>query len=385
MRHLVLLLTVLFASGCSTVGDYLGGDDTADPPAALVDIETTLKVTRVWSNGAGNGAGDFGTSLTLAVDGENVYVADYEGRVTALALADGKRRWEVKTDLRLSGGPGVADGSVVVGSADAELLGLAADSGTELWRTRVSSEVLAPPQLAQGVAVIRTVDGRLAAHDTGSGQRLWLYDSSVPVLSLRGTSTPLISGDAVLSGFANGKLAALSLHEGRLLWESNVAVPRGRSELDRMVDIDGAPVISAATVYAASYQGRVAALSLRSGALLWSREMSSYSGLGVSGNRILAGDAESHIWALDGDNGAAYWRQENLHLRNVTAPVAVGDAVVVGDFEGYLHFMSIDDGRFVARYQISKSAIATSPVVIGERIYVLDVSGRVTALQIGKG
>ncbi|HEY5790703.1 MAG TPA: outer membrane protein assembly factor BamB [Gammaproteobacteria bacterium] len=385
MRHAFLGITLLLAGGCSTVGDYMSGDDSDDSPAALAEFEASLQLQQLWSSDAGAGSGNQGMALTVAIDGDHAYTADHQGRVTALALADGRKRWSTDTDLQLSGGPGVGSGRVVVGTLDAELLALAADDGKEQWRARVSSEVLAPPQVGQGVVVVFTVDGRLAAHDADTGARLWLYDSVVPVLSLRGTSTPLISGDAVLAGFANGKLAALGLRDGRLLWETSVAVPRGRSELERMVDIDGAPVVSAGTVYAASYQGRIAAMSLQSGTLLWSREVSSYTGLGAAGNKVFLSDDSSHVWALDSANGAAYWRQEGLFARRVTAPVAVGDSVVVGDLQGYLHFMAIEDGRFLARIKVGDRPIVATPLVVGDTVYALDSGGRLVAVRVGAG
>jgi outer membrane protein assembly factor BamB len=381
MRWLAPLLAALVTTGCGFLG--FGDDDSGPQPAELTAIETTLPVARQWSADCGAGSGETGLALSLALDGQRIYCADHEDAVSAFALADGKRAWRVDTELPISGGPGVGAGRVVVGTADAQVAALAADDGHELWRARVSSEVLAKPGVGAGVTVVHSADGRLAAHEAGSGQRLWFVDSSVPALSLRGSSPPLIAGDQVMTGFANGKLAAYALQDGRQLWEMAVAIPRGRSELDRMVDIDAAPVLRGDTVYAVAYQGRVAAVARQSGTLLWSREFSSSSGLDVSAGRIYISDAQSHLWALDSGGGAAYWRQESLQYRRLSAPVAVADAVVVGDLEGYLHFFAAGDGRPVARVKVGDGPILTPPLVRGEMVYALSADGSLVAVKVG--
>ncbi len=385
MRALFGPLAVLLLGGCGILG--IGGDDDAGPqPAALTEFTPTLELTRLWSADCGAGSGDAQLALTLVGDGERVYCADPEGGVAAFAAADGRSLWRVATDLPISGGPGLGAGRVVVGSADAHIAALAATDGTELWRARLSSEVLARPAVGAGVVAVQTADGRLAAHDADSGQRLWFFDTSVPALSLRGTSPPLIADDQVIAGFANGKLAAFTERDGRQLWEAAIALPRGRSELDRMVDIDAAPVLRGDTLYAVAYQGRVAALASRSGTLLWAREFSSSSGLDVSGARLYIVDDQDHVWALDASGGASYWRQEQLQYRKLTAPVMVGEErVAVGDLEGYLHFLDAADGHLVARFKVGSAPLLTPPLVRGDTVYSLSASGELVALRVGGG
>jgi len=382
-RWLGLLLAALVTGGC---GGFLGigeDDDVGLQPAELTEFEATLPVARLWAADCGAGAGEAALALSLAIDGERIYCADHEGVVSAFTLADGKNVWRVQTELPISGGPGVGAGRVVVGTADAQVATLAADDGRELWRTRVSSEMLSRPGVGVAVVMIQTADGRLAALDADSGQRLWYYDSSVPALSLRGTSPPQVDGDLVISGFSNGKLAAFTLQDGRLIWEIGIATPRGRSELDRMVDLDAAPVVRGDTVYAVAYQGRVASIARQSGTLIWSREFSSSTGLDVAGGRIFIGDTEDHVWALDSNGGASYWRQEQLQHRQLSAPVVIGSTVVVGDFEGYLHFLDGSDGRLVARTNVGGGPILTPPLVRGNTVYVLGAGGALVAVKVG--
>ncbi len=381
-RWLVLLMAALLSSGC---GGFLGigeDDDEGPQPAELTEFEAALPVTRLWAADCGAGAGDAALALSLTMDGDRIYCADYEGLVTAFTLADGQPAWRVETELPISGGPGVGAGRVVVGTTNAQIAALAADDGKEMWRTRVSSEVLAKPGVGVSAVAVQTADGRLSVHDAANGQRLWFYDSTVPALSLRGTSPPLLGSDHVISGFSNGKIAAFSLQDGRQFWELGIAIPRGRSELDRMVDIDAAPVVREDTVYAVAYQGRVVAIARKTGTLLWSREFSSSSGLDVAGERIFIGDDKSHVWALDRNGGASYWRQEQLQFRRLTAPVVIGSSVVVGDLEGYLHFLDGGDGHLVARIKVADGPILTTPLVRGDTVYALGADGTLVAVKV---
>ena len=381
MRWLVAPLAGLLLGGCGLMG--FGDEDEGPQPAELTEFTATLPVARAWSANCGAGWGEARLALGLASDGERLYCADHEGRVVALAEEDGRVLWRADTELPLSGGPGIGAGRVVVGTADAWIVALDATDGAELWRARVSSEVLARPAVSATVVAVQTADGRLATHDAASGQRLWYFDTSVPALSLRGTSPPLIADDQVIAGFASGKLAAFSERDGRQLWEAAIALPRGRSELDRMVDIDAAPVLRGETLYAVAYQGRVAALVRRSGTLLWARDFSSSSGLDVARDRIFIADAEDHVWAMDRNGGASYWRQEQLQYRKLTAPVVIGENVVVGDLEGYLHFLDAGDGHLVARTKVGGTPFLSAPLVRGDTVYALTAGGDVVALRVG--
>lgn len=381
MTRLLLLLAAGLLGGCGLLG--FGDDDEGPQPTPLKELSPRLTVTQLWSTSCGSGVESPGVTLTLASDGERLFCAAEEGTVAAHALADGKRLWSVDTDLPLSGGPGSGGGSVLVGTASAELLVLDAADGRELWRSKTSSQVLSAPAAGGGIAVVHSADGRLAAHDAGNGQRLWFYDSGVPALTSHGTSPPRLVAGVVLAGFANGKLAAFDGRDGRQLWETTIALPRGRSELDRMVDVDAAPVVVRDTVFAVAYQGRVAALSLRTGTLLWARDMSSTTGLDVAGGRLFVSDSDDVLWGLDGNGGAAYWQQADFKLRRLTAPAVVGDTVVVGDFEGYLHFIDAADGAEVARVRVGDDPLLAPPLAIGDTVYALGAGGALAAVRVG--
>ena len=371
----------LLLAGCGTVTEYLGGTDNAEPPAELVDFNAELKIEDVWSRSIGAGMSKQYLKLRPIIAYGRVYAADRKGRVSAYDAGSGDEAWETDTDVPVSGGPGGGEGLILVGSSDGDVVALDAVDGGEKWRTKVSSEVLAAPSAADGIAVVRTIDGKLFGLDAANGNRVWVYDRTVPVLTLRGTSTPVLSDGAAIAGFDSGRMVAVSLKNGQTLWETVIAVPRGRSELERLVDIDADPVVEDRTVYVVTFQGRVAALELYSGNVIWRRDMSSYAGLGVNGDHVYVTDSDSFVWALDRKNSASIWRQDQLKLRGVTSPLGVDRFVVVGDFEGYVHVLSNDDGRMLARTRIDSDGIIATPIAHDGMVYVYGKGGTLTALR----
>lgn len=382
MKHFVhviaLALLALWLSGCS----WLKGEDNAEPPAELTEIETKVKLKALWSHDVGSGVDEHFLRLRPAVDGGRIFAADRKGRVTALDVSNGKELWEVKTGIAVSSGVGVGEGLVLVGSSEAELVALDWRDGSEVWRAELSSEILSVPAAANGLVVVQTVDGKIAGLSAATGARNWVLDRSVPVLSLRGTSSPVLVQGAVIAGFDSGKLAVLDGTRGLPVWETSVAVAHGRSELERMVDIDAPPQVYGGTIYAVTYQGRVAAVEGNSGRILWARDMSSAAGLGVDFRQVYVTDAVSHVWALERDNGASSWKQDKLTNRTLTAPVAFGDYVVAADFEGYIHLMARFDGALVGRERADSKGVLATPVVEGETLFIYGNSGSLKAYKI---
>ncbi|WJW76268.1 outer membrane protein assembly factor BamB [Thiohalobacter sp. IOR34] len=379
--RLLLGMVLLGLAGCS----WLPGseEDNAEPPAELQPItasEVTLRP--LWKRDLGDGTGGQFIRLRPALDGGRLFAADNKGRVVAFEAESGAPLWSVETGIAVSGGVGVGEGLVLVGGDEAEVVALDWRDGSEVWRSTVSSEVLGAPAAAGGVVVVQSVDGNLTGLDAASGERLWVFDRTVPVLSLRGTSSPVLVEGYAITGFASGKLVALELKRGLPLWETAVAVPRGRSELDRMVDIDSPPVVRGGLIYSVTYQGRVAAVQGGNGRLIWARDMSSFAGLAVDFRQLYVSDASSDIWALDRRNGAALWRQDALHNRMITAPVVAGDQLAVGDFEGYLHLLSRSSGEIQARVRVDDAGILAPPVVDGDRLYVFGNGGTLAAYRV---
>ncbi len=372
----VLALTLL--NGCSWFGD----EDNSEPPAKLKDFDAQVRLKSLWSRDTGVGTDEQLVRLVPAVLGERVYTVDRKGRATAYRLEDGKLVWQVRTKAPVSAGPGVDEGLVLLGTSDARILALDVDSGELLWNAPVSSEVLSVPRVYEGVVIAQTVDGNLTGLDAETGKRLWVHDRTVPVLSLRGTSTPLVTDGVVLAGFANGKMVALDARTGRQLWEAAIAIPRGRSELERMVDLDADPVVRDGVLYVASFQGQLAAVSLENGRLLWSRDMSAYAGIAVDLQQVYVSDELSNVWALDRRTGASLWKNTDLQRRWLTAPVVIGGYVAVGDFEGYIHLLSRIDGAIAGRQRVDRAGILAAPVALGDRLLVLGAGGKLVMYRL---
>ena len=324
--------------------------------------------------------------LTLGVEGrgDTVYAAGRDGDVRALDAASGKARWTTDTGLELSAGPGVGEDIVVVGTSDGELVALDRATGKQRWKTKVPGEILAPPLVTRERVLVRSVEGRLRALSATDGKVLWLVEDVVPRLSLRGTATPVAADESVaVTGFDTGKVMAVTLDKGETLWQLQLATPTGRTELDRLSDVDSAVQISGKDVYAVGYQGRVAMLSLDNGQMWWSRDMSSYRGLALDEDQVYVATSEGSVVALRRRDGAVVWEQNALARRGLSAPAVVGTAVAVGDFEGYLHFLDRSTGKFVARERPGSERIAAPPLVMGDRLFVVDEGGRLEAFRVG--
>lgn len=392
MRWLSVILLSLALNGCGGtldnvtdslegMTDLFGDVDNSEPPTPLSAITPEIHIETLWQTDVGDGYEGHNVRLVPAVYDDKVIAADRNGLVEARNVETGELIWEVETELPLSAGPEVHFGQVVLGTSDAGVLALNPDDGDSLWTVGVSSEVLAVPRTAQGIVVIRTIDGRIMGLDERTGARVWSYERGVPALSLRGTSAPVIADDQVIGGYASGKLVALRLKDGRLEWEANIALPQGRSELDRLVDIDTDPIVVDDVIYLSSFQAGLFAVSIHDGEVLWQRRnVSSFAGMNADWRYLYVTDVNSDVWAVDQRSSAALWKQDELHLRKLSAPAIYKDYIVVGDFEGYLHWLSQDDGHQLGRIRIGDDPIEAAPVVVDEVLYVYSKGGTLAAL-----
>ncbi|MBI4005632.1 MAG: outer membrane protein assembly factor BamB, partial [Gammaproteobacteria bacterium] len=389
LRYLCFPAVLTLLSGCSSINDkvttFMGGEDNAEPPSPLVEIETRVEITKLWEKDMGKGSDEQYLKLVPVYVQEKIFVADNEGEIKAVNSLNGNIIWDQDTETRITGGPGAGDSLVMIGTSEGEILAISGDTGETLWRSRVSSEVLAAPQVAENIVVARTIDGKIYGLDAAEGKRLWTYDQSVPALTLRGTSAPVIAGKLVISGFDEGRLTAIELHTGKLVWETRIALGSGRSELERMVDIDADPLVIDDVIYVATFQGRIAAVTLDGGRILWTRDISSFAGLCADDRNIYITDDNSHVWALDRFTGNSIWKQEKLQARAVTAPASIGDLVVVGDLEGYLHWLDKATGEFVSRTQVSDTKIIASPIVVNDIVYSYTSDGTLGAYTYAGG
>ncbi len=383
MRHLGWMLVAAMLSGCGTLNPLEWFDKTeVVEPSPLVELDNKVQPQTLWSRDVGAGTDEQRLNLAPRVVGDTVYVADAEGTVRALETGSGAERWEAELDAPLSGGPGVGDGLVLLGTIDGEVIALGADNGEERWRGRVSSEVLSAPAAEAGVVVVHTVDGKLFGLESTNGNERWRYERQVPTLTLRGSGSPVLSGGAVVVGMPGGKLVTLRADNGSLIWDADVAVPVGRSELERLADIDGDPLVLGGGVFAATYQGNVAAIEQRSGRIAWRRKMSSYAGMSADLEGLYVADADGVVWGLNIRSGDVRWKQDALTNRSLSNTATLGALVVVGDFEGYLHWLDRRDGSMVARTRVGSAPITTGMQVVNGVLYGLGDDGELAAIRL---
>jgi len=375
-RTLAAGLAALLLVGCS------GSSKKELPPAELEKFTAEVQLDRSWKRNIGVGQGELFNNLQPALDGLTLYAADAKGRVVAMDRDTGKVNWQVKLKEPLSGAVGVGGGRVLLGTLDGRVITLDENDGSELWRAQVSSEVLAPPQTNGDIVVVQSQDDKLVALDIGTGEQRWIYESSLPVLTVRGHSTPVVSLHRVYAGLASGRLVALDAENGIPLWEQRIAQPQGRSELERMVDIDGRLLLDDQTLYAATYQGNLVAVDAESGNIRWQRPTSSHAGPGAGFGRVYLSKADGTVEAYDQNRATPLWTNDNLLRRQLTGPVAFSSYVAVADFQGYLHLLAQTDGRLVGRVRVDSKGVRVPPIVQGGTLYVYGNSGDLAAYQL---
>jgi outer membrane protein assembly factor BamB len=373
------LLLGLGSSGCAMFGG--GDEDPIEPPAELVDFDATIDVQRLWNTRVGGNSERLRLGLSPATDGARIYAGSFNGRVGAFDAIEGDQIWEADTDVPLTAGPGYGGGILALGTTDGDLIALSAETGEEQWRENVGSEILASPAIGSGVVVVRSVDGRLRGFSAADGRNLWSVVQNVPALTTRGNTAPYIAGTVVVTGFDNGRLGAYDISSGDPLWEVAVAIPTGRTELDRLVDMSAGVQVVGNDVYAVGL-GRAVGIALETGLVLWQQELSSFAGLGADFNNVYITNELSQVVALDRTSGTPRWRQEELRLRDLTAPTRFGRTIVVGDLEGYVHWLSPDDGRFLARERVSSQRIVAAPLVVGSNLFMQTEDGTLAAYTI---
>ncbi|MFK7864994.1 MAG: outer membrane protein assembly factor BamB [Pseudohongiellaceae bacterium] len=386
--RLVVLLPLLFLSGCSSFEFGWNpltwfSDDEVNPPRELVTIEREATLRRDWSISVGNGQGKNYTEITPEIDGNLIFAASEDGDVVAAQRNSGDVVWRTSLRMPITGGVGASEGVVMLGTESAEVVVLEQSSGEIKWRQPVSSEVLSAPASNGDVIVAQTVDGKLVALDHETGEQRWIYETNLPALTLRGTSRPIFTGsDSVVAGFSNGTLVSVSADNGVFNWEERVAIPEGRYDIDRVIDVDGDLVLDGSRILVSSYQGNLMAFDAATGRIVWGREASSYHGLTQGFGNLYYSDDKGHLVAVRDNSEDLVWENEDLEFRETSAPTAVGNFVAVADFEGYVHLISQIDGRIVGRTQIDSDGVRANMLTRDGKLYVYGNSGRLVAMTI---
>jgi len=376
LRRAAAVAAVLALAGCS----LFSSEKPRYPPAPLTNFNATLPVSSGWSVSVGSKGG---VGFVPVVVGDAVYAATGNGSVGKYALATGAEIWRSSAKADLSAGVG-SDGRVTaVATPRGEVIAFD-DTGAIKWRAQASSEITVPPLVGEGLVVVRSGDYRIQAYDAESGKRRWSAQRPGPALALRAPGEMLLSGGYIFTGLPGGKLIAIATNTGAVRWEGTVANPSGASELERVADVVGAPVISGRQLCAVTYQGRINCFDVGSGNSTWSREFSSVTGLGADVRFAYAANDRSVVFGFALDSGANIWKQDVLQNRGLTAPASVGRAIALGDYQGYVHFLQREDGTLLARIATDGSAILSQPVATDRGVLVQSSKGNLTLINVGQ-
>lgn len=369
-------IAAMALAGCSTT-------DTFEQPAPLPEIDERVEFDRVWSMSVGDGHDGEFLHMAPLYAGDTLYAASADGEVVAVQSENGELIWEQDLDERLFAGPGADARQLYLASRNAELIALSSEDGSEQWRASLPTEVVAAPQSNGSLVVAQTTDGRVIGFDAGTGDQLWQYDAQVPVLTMRTGAAPLVGGDVVIASFANGRVIALTAAAGQPVWQYEVGQPQGRTELERLVDIGGQPLVLDSAIMVAGYQGKLALVDIRSGQEIWSKPASSFYSPAIGNGNIYLALANGDIQALRGNDRRELWVQDQLSWRQVTRPAVSGDYLVVGDFEGYLHVLSAEDGSLQGQVKFDSEGIRVPVQVMRDgNLLVYGNGGKLSVLRL---
>ncbi len=376
LKIALVLIAGLLHVGCASDGDTL-------KPRDLVAFKAVVDVKPVWKSKIDSTSKE-AVSFRPYIDDDSVYFAGTNGQLKKVNRKSGKDIWRVEFDEQLLAGVSGNNKYVYLTSFEGHLFSISKVDGSVFWKKKFSSELLRPPAATSEVLVARTLDGNVYALEVEDGAERWRFEVPVPILTLHGYGRPLIVPGGVLLGLDNGYLLALSLEDGRTIWQTQISRAEGRSEIDRLVDVDGDVVIDQQYIYATSYSGRLVQVEPGKGSIIWSRPMNSTETVAVDGAHIYVTEPDGYIWALNKNTGSSMWKSEKLEGRRLTGPLAFDDYVLVGDLKGYLHILSKSDGQTLGRYRIDNEPIVSTPVLRDKTVYTLSRGGVLRAIELNK-
>jgi len=373
-RSVILCFLFSFLAACST--------NKINQPTKLERVKDQVSIKRLWKRSVGTGDDGLALQLSPVRVQDELYTIDIEGNLSVLDRILGKKIWSRKLKEGVSGGLGDDKKHLYYTTFQGELVCIDRANGDEIWRVPLTSVSIAAPASNGQLVVAQTIDGKLLAFSAENGASRWRYDSAVPLLSLRGSPTPLISQKYTISNFANGEMVTIDNRNGSQIWKAVLGLPKGRTELERLVDADGQAVLDGDKLYAIAYQGKLVALDVSTGHEIWSKDMSSYNGVALGFSQIYVTTDSGLVIAFNQENGKEIWRNEKLKYRRLSTPVIFGNTLITDDFKGYLHFLSPKNGEFVARKRPDHHGIMGKSIVYGNDIYLYGRTGSLIAYHL---
>ena len=378
VRLIIVLISIIVINGCTFFQDK----DAEILPAELINFDETLNIQQIWKTKIGKGSEFLHLSLLPSGDKTRIFLASHDGKVAAFQSRNGEKLWNLDLETELTSGPSFGNNRIIIISRNGELICLRDDDGSEVWRVKIKGESIALPLIRNDAVTVLTIDGQLRNFSIFDGSERWTTNQDMPSLTLRGASSPIAIGNNVIAGFDNGRLVSVNIDTGVVEWESMLSPPSGRTDLERLTDIDGVIKSMGQDIYAVGYQSQVASIAAESGQILWAKDLSSTAGVAIDEELIYAVTDTGDLVGMKRLDGSEIWRKDILLRREVTAPTKFKSTIVVGDYEGYLHFFDHKTGELVSRKRVGKGAISGSPVVIGEYLYVQNESSEMAVFSI---
>ena len=401
-KLIAIVASILLVTGCSSItGIFKSSKDKAELPTKLTEISNPVAVNKLWSVSIGEGEGNLAIRQKPVIDGDTIYAADSGNQLIALDKATGKVKWKINPNTEaqsrgwkfwkkttqpfaLTGGPAAYSGLVVVGGRNGEVFAFNAVDGSLLWKTMISSSVISAPLVTFDTVIVRSNDGKIFGLDNANGEKRWQFDRGLPTLSVRGNSSPVLGPGIILVGYEDGTVIGLRQQDGQRVWEQLIAKADGRTEIDRMADIDGEIQVGDREIFATSYHNSTMAIAISNGQPIWQRDVGSYAGLALQSDRVSLSDSSGNVWALDRNSGADLWKQSALLRRGLTTPVVQGNFLVIGDSEGYVHWLDSSTGEIRSRASVGKG-VRGSPVVSDDSIVVVQsIDGKLAAFGLAQ-
>ncbi len=384
MKRILFLITLSLLINVACTSDKKKKKKEKFEPIKLQEIVEQGQFKRLWTKQLAGSKKSFGYKLIPFVDNKNVYVASQNGSVIMFDLESGNQKWSIDLEQELSAGPGVGDNILLLGTPEGEVIAISKENGSLLWRVKVSSEILSPPVISNQLAIVRAQDGRVYALDTSNGDRKWLFDTNIPNLTLRGNSTPIVRAGRVYIGFDNGKVAAIKQESGDVIWLQNVVDSKGKTELARIVDIDGDMALISTDLYLSSAVGKTIAVATESGRVMWSKDSGSAAGVSASRNHLYVVGKDSNVHALNRTDGTEEWKTTTYKNRLLNKPIFYLGDIIISDFEGYVHVLDGENGNTIARTRMGKLAFYSSPVGSGSILLAYNKDGTLTAFEYSR-
>ena len=381
IKQKLFLLSILLISGCSTLdGLRFWQNDEVDPdePKELSSFVSQENIKVLWRNSY-DGENEIGNFLP-SFNAQNIFFSDASGNVLSIDAKTGNDNWSVKLNF-LASGTSAGFGIVVVADVDGNVIALDQIDGSVLWSSNVKGEVLSSVAIDAKIVVVKTGSGELLGLNKDSGEVIWSYRSTLPVLTIRGNSSPVIVDNLVYASFDNGRLGVFELNSGFQIWDGAISYVSGASELENLIDSDSNPVIEGGLIYTTNYQGNLNIFDPSQKRSVWSNNASSFFSPIISRGMLMIVEENSSIKSFALKTLEESWINSDYLNRDLSNGVSYKDNIVVGDFEGYVHVINILNGRTVGREKLSRNPIKTI-LSRSDSLYVIDEAFNLISIDL---